>query len=327
MLRLSKMERNRLENCFRQDSGGLLQEVMWLFSMDISDSDWLLGGEMGMECDLIRAEHKPRSRGFVQGGENVGDWSATHRLANWTSGRLCLEKDSPFDRLDIADTSVLEKSRERQNCGSCNRSRKFFCYSCCCALPSMESSTPCLDLPIRWTNWFERVQGHRFANHYQKLFSGWRWWSIMPRWTGRALQFMQLSLLLHLSRSTPILTSRSIILMTPSWSSPAKIAKVWSIFLRIPRGRAVTWRKRIALSLSLLLCLWIALGTSAMGSAKTQGEFLSRMKIRNTVQRHEIDHHIQRLSALPRVELEPRQTMFWRHQKGKPREYLATIEV
>ena len=30
---------------------------------------------------------------------------------------------------------------------------------------------------------------------------------------------------------------------------------------------------------------------------------------------------------LPRVELEPRQTMFWRHQKGKPREYLATIEV
>ena len=138
--------------------------------MDSSDSDWLLGGEMGMECDLIRAEHKPRSRGFVQGGENVGDWSATHRLASWTSGRLCLEKDSPFDRLDIADTSVLEKSRERQNCGSCNRSRKFFCYSCCCALPSIESSTPRLDLPIRWTNWFERVQGHRFANHYQKLF-------------------------------------------------------------------------------------------------------------------------------------------------------------
>ena len=25
--------------------------------------------------------------------------------------------------------------------------------------------------------------------------------------------------------------------------------------------------------------------------------------------------------------MEPRQTMFWRHQKGKPREYLATIEV
>ena len=118
--------------------------------MDSDNSaDWLLGGEMGMECDLIRAEHKPRSRGFVQGGENLGDWSATHRLASWTSGRLCLEKDSPFNRLDIADTSVLERSRERQNCTTCNRSRKFFCYSCCRALPSIESSTPCLTLPIR----------------------------------------------------------------------------------------------------------------------------------------------------------------------------------
>ena len=149
MLRLTKMERNRLRIVSDRILVVCFKKSCDCFSMDSSDSDWLLGGEMGMECDLIRAEHKPRSRGFVQGGENVGDWSATHRLASWTSGRLCLEKDSPFDRLDIADTSVLEKSRERQNCGSCNRSRKFFCYSCCCALPSMESSTPCLALPIR----------------------------------------------------------------------------------------------------------------------------------------------------------------------------------
>ena len=49
-------------------------------------------------------------------------------------------------------------------------------------------------------------------------------------------------------------------------------------------------------------------------------------EIRSDVQWHEIAHTL-RLLALPRVELEPRPTMFWRHQKGKPREYLATIEV
>ena len=139
-----------MENSFRQGSGCLLWDPEILLTMDSNNSDWLLGREMGMECNLIRAEHKPRSQGFIQGGENVGDWSATHRLASWTSGRLCLEKDSPFDRLDIADTSALDKSRERQNCATCNRSRKFFCYSCCRALPSIEPSTPSLTLPIRF---------------------------------------------------------------------------------------------------------------------------------------------------------------------------------
>lgn len=31
--------------------------------------------------------------------------------------------------------------------------------------------------------------------------------------------------------------------------------------------------------------------------------------------------------ALPRVELRTRKTCFWRHQKGKPESYLATIEA
>ena len=143
--------------------------------MDSNNSDWLLGREMGMECNLIRAEHKPRSQGFIQGGENVGDWSATHRLASWTSGRLCLEKDSPFDRLDIADTSALEKSRERQNCATCNRSRKFFCYSCCRPLPSIESSTPRLTLPLRYYKSVVERDAPKIASETLIICSGWRW--------------------------------------------------------------------------------------------------------------------------------------------------------
>lgn len=34
-----------------------------------------------------------------------------------------------------------------------------------------------------------------------------------------------------------------------------------------------------------------------------------------------------RLSGLPRVEIMSRNTIFWRYQKGKPKEYLATIEA
>ena len=31
--------------------------------------------------------------------------------------------------------------------------------------------------------------------------------------------------------------------------------------------------------------------------------------------------------GLPRVEISSRRTIFWRYQKGKPKEYLATIEA
>ena len=58
-----------------------------------------------------------------------------------------------------------------------------------------------------------------------------------------------------------------------------------------------------------------------------QGEFHTRMKSEMMLSDDIDNDHTLRLLALPRVELEPRQTMFWRHQKGKPREYLATIEV
>jgi len=251
------------------------------FSMDSSDSDWLLGGEMGMECDLIRAEHKPRSRGFVQGGENVGDWSATHRLASWTSGRLCLEKDSPFDRLDIADTLVLEKSRERQNCGSCNRSRKFFCYSCCCALPSMESSTPCLALPIRVevVKHHAEVDGKSTAVH--------------------AAIIAPSSVKIHTYPDIPEYDPDDTILVFPGKDSQ-----------------------------SLKHILKNSMGKSSdLEEGSCTFPFSTVVFVDSTWNQCHGICQDPRLSALPRVELEPRQTMFWRHQKGKPREYLATIEA
>ena len=61
--------------------------------------------------------------------------------------------------------------------------------------------------------------------------------------------------------------------------------------------------------------------------ARMQGEIHTRMKSEMMLSDDIDNDHTLRLLALPRVELEPRQTMFWRHQKGKPREYLATIEV
>jgi len=249
--------------------------------MDSNNSDWLLGGEMGMECDLIRAEHKPRSQGFIQGGENVGDWSATHRLASWTSGRLCLEKDSPFDRLDIADTSVLEKSRERQNCATCNRSRKFFCYSCCRALPSIESSTPRLTLPIR----VEVVKHHAEVD----------------------------------GKSTAVHAA----IIAPS---SVKIHTYPDIPEYDPCDTILVFPGKDSRSLEHILETFSGEGSELKKGSRTF-PFSTVVFVDSTWNQCHGICQDARLLALPRVELEPRPTMFWRHQKGKPREYLATIEA
>jgi len=243
--------------------------------------DWFLGGEMGMECDLIRAEHKPRSRGFVQGGEHVGDWSATHRNANWTSGRLCLEKNSPFDRLDIADTSALERSRERQNCATCNRSRKFFCYSCCRAMPSIESSTPHLTLPIRVevVKHHGEVDGKSTAVH--------------------AAVIAPSSVTIHTFPDIPEYDDDTILVF------PGK--------------------NSFTLDHTLMNVGGVGRKGGKLGSSPFP--FSTVVFVDSTWNQCHGICQDPRLSVLPRVELEPRQTMFWRHQKGKPREYLATIEA
>jgi len=249
--------------------------------MEITHSDWLLGGEMDMECDLIHSEHKPRSRGFIQGGEQAGDWSATHRAANWTSGRLCLEKNSPFDKLDIADTSALENFRERQNCANCNRSRKFFCYSCCRALPSIEKHTPFLTLPVRVevVKHHAEVDGKSTAVH--------------------AAIIAPTSVTIRTYPDIPDYDPEHTVLVFPGEDSHTLDNLIQSSRLKGPseniKGSPSPFSTVVFVDSTWNQCYGIC--------------------------------QDPRLSGLTRVILEPRQTMFWRHQKGKPREYLATIEA
>jgi hypothetical protein len=135
---------------------------------------WLLGGEMEMDHDLVATEHVARSSGFVLGGQRPGDWSAGHKRQDWTSGRLRLGKDNPFGNMRIADTAPLDRRRDRQNCRQCNKSRKFFCYSCRLPLPGLEAILPRVELPVRVevVKHRQEVDGKSTAVHASLLAPG-----------------------------------------------------------------------------------------------------------------------------------------------------------
>jgi len=190
------------------------------------DGEWLLNGEMDMETDLVSAVHHCRSRGFLNGGQTSGD-------QNWASDKLVLEKQNPFGNLEVSDTESLNCKTERESCRLCNKSRKFFCYSCLVPLPSIESIIPKVELPIRIDIVKHRgeVEGKSTAVH------------------------------------AAILAPDSVNLYS---------------FPDIPD------------------CTW----NQAHGICQDS-----------------------RLNQLPCVIIESRKTSFWRNQRGKPKEYLATIEA
>lgn len=60
--------------------------------------------------------------------------------------RSCLfeTKDDPFLHLNIASSEHLKEINERGVCPECNKSRKFFCYSCYAAVDSIRGKFPLL---------------------------------------------------------------------------------------------------------------------------------------------------------------------------------------
>jgi len=256
----------------------------WLLGEVAVGSDWLLGEE-AVEPGLVVAEHKCRSRGFIHGGEG-NHWQATHRSEDWTSGRLVLEdRGLDFTRLHIADTGGLEEHGSRQSCERCNKSRKYFCYTCCLPLASIKHITPRVELPVRVeiVKHPGEVAGKSTAVHAAVL---------APDMVS-----------LHTHPSIPSYPASSTLLVFPGPTATSLPA----IVQRCREGG----------------------GGGVVGGGGGGGVFPFKTIVfvdSTWNQCHGICQD-PRLRLLPTVMIEARSTVFWRNQKGKSAEHLATIEA
>ena len=120
----------------------------------MSDSeDFLLTS--GPEADLLETDIRSRSFNAAPWNKHaILDKNDPNKL--WKSERLVLKTcdsengDAPFSRLGIDDTTRLNAIEERSVCSLCERSRKYYCYSCCVPLAETEGIIPRIEgLPIR----------------------------------------------------------------------------------------------------------------------------------------------------------------------------------
>ncbi|KAK9878471.1 hypothetical protein WA026_022113 [Henosepilachna vigintioctopunctata] len=56
---------------------------------------------------------------------------------------------NPFDGMLIDDSKILSELEGRQPCPKCNKSRKYYCYSCYIPIPKLEGCLPTVKIPIK----------------------------------------------------------------------------------------------------------------------------------------------------------------------------------
>ena len=235
------------------------------------ENDWL--SSMNMEHDLLEVDIK--SRCFL----SKDSWSVTHRNPAWTSSKLVLEKQNPFATLNISSTAVLDAQCERQPCSLCNKSRKFFCYSCNLPLPAIKDLIPKLELPIHIdiVKHPGEVDGKSTAVHAPILAPDY--------------------VTIHVFPDIPDYSEEKAILVFPGKDS--KSLEEICHLVRTKKER----NSDIAFPYSKIVFI---------DSTWNQCNKICEDR---------------RMKELPKVMIESRQTMFWRYQVGKPKEYLATIEA
>lgn len=68
----------------------------------------------------------------------------TENEISTSRGTIVLEDDMyPFKDLNISENwKHLDSIKERTVCGSCNKSRKYFCYTCYVPVPEIQHLVP-----------------------------------------------------------------------------------------------------------------------------------------------------------------------------------------
>ncbi|ALC46175.1 CG2006 [Drosophila busckii] len=220
----------------------------------------------------------------------------------------------PFVNMHIADHSVLDTIEGRNICRNCNRSRKFFCYSCHIPVGELDKIFPRVELPIQIDiiKHKKEIDGKSTAVHaavlapdHVRIYT----FPDIPDYSqmeGVVLIFPSAT-----SLTVPQLFERNVQL---------KIDDNYGL----PKGHHMGTMLRRRMD---------EVVGEVPGEPANKHYTYDNMPIRRAVfidstwpQSRSI-YADERMRRLRTVVLQNRLSQFWRHQRGSPRWYLATIEA
>ncbi|KAK7912472.1 hypothetical protein WMY93_012683 [Mugilogobius chulae] len=237
---------------------------------------------------------------------NPGCLDETTRSAN--SSDVAASAKRPLQGLKLASHEVLEQAQEkgRLKCAKCGGSRMFFCYTCCCLVGVSPQNVPLVKLPVKIDiiKHPNETDGKSTAIHAKILAPD--------------------DVNIYTYPCIPEYDKDQVVLVFPGPKAVTVQNMIQSLTQRA-QDLAEPARKRFR-GAGLSDCP--THGEGDPGPDESKAVPLRKVVFIDSTwnQTNKISTD-ERLQDLLQVELKTRKTCFWRHQKGKPDTYLATIEA
>ncbi|KAG5893208.1 hypothetical protein JTB14_025612 [Gonioctena quinquepunctata] len=213
---------------------------------------------------------------------------------------------NPFEGMKIDDHSILTMLEGRQPCPNCGKSRKFYCYSCYVPIAELKGKLPCVKLPIKIDiiKHKHEIDGKSTAGHAAILAPG--------------------DVSIYTYPNIPDYKNENVVLIFPSQCA-ISVSQLISGALEsntlldeIPEGHnRSTLMKKIPKSQEHY----------QFTRCSKKLPISKAVFIDSTWNQSRGIYKDERIKGIPCVVIQNRISQFWRHQKGSPRWYLATVEA
>lgn len=220
--------------------------------------------------------------------------------------------NEPFQGLKLASHEVLEKAQQRGRlkCTKCGGSRMFFCYTCCSLVGVSLQEIPMIKLPVKIDiiKHPNETDGKSTAIHAKILAPD--------------------DVTIHTYPCIPDYDKGKVVLVFPG-PKAVTLQNMMQILYDRLQDPIEPRRKRFKSDCPAHIEVNPQSGTPDQGEG-TEEKMLPLQKvvfIDSTWNQTNRISNDERLQDILQVELKTRKTCFWRHQKGKPDTYLATIEA
>ncbi|XP_066250947.1 tRNA-uridine aminocarboxypropyltransferase 1 [Euwallacea similis] len=219
---------------------------------------------------------------------------------------------NPFEGFKIDSTEILNCIEGRHPCPKCGKSRKLFCYSCYVPISPLEGRLPKVKLPLKIDiiKHKHEIDGKSTASHAALLASE--------------------DVKIYTYPNIPDYTNEAVVMIFPGQNA-ISVSQLLSgetfdsilEFQNQPLDQLPAGYNRSTLM-------------QTIPKTREEKEFSHRVKklpitkavfIDSTWHQCKSIYKDEKIRAIPCVVIQNRISQFWRHQKGSPRWYLATIEA
>lgn len=226
------------------------------------------------------------------------------------------ERVNPFAFMRIKDNKILNSIEGRFNCKKCGKSRKFYCYSCFIPVGNLHKIIPTANIPIKID----------IIKHKQEIDG--------KSTSGHAAIICPDKCTVYIYPDIPDYSVEEGVVLIYPGSGSFTVTQIFNENILLNKTKSNNFGFPNGFNMGTLLRTRLEESEYKKGVSLVDKQYTydnlpikKAVFIDSTWNQSRSIFKDERVSRLKQVVLQNRASQFWRHQKGSPRWYLATIEA